>query len=67
MKSQGKRKREIADSEDEDEEDGREGVYAAWGDGVELDPIPQAVGFEKVGLGRFGGDGYSDVGEYEGG
>jgi len=60
LKSQRRRKREIADSEDEDGEDGREGVCAAWG-GEQLDSIPQAVGFEREGLGRFGGDG----GEYE--
>lgn len=62
LKSQGKRKREIASSEDEDEEGSRERVYAAWGDGVELDLIQQ-VGFgEEESLGRFYGDGDRDLG-----
>ncbi|KAF8429535.1 P-loop containing nucleoside triphosphate hydrolase protein [Tirmania nivea] len=66
LKSQGKRKREIADSEDEDGEDGREVVYAAWGDGVEPDSIQQAVGFGEEGLRRFGEDRDGDGGgDYE--
>ena len=62
LKFQGKRKREIADS---DGEDSREGIYAAWGDGVELDSIQQTVSFGEGGLGGLGGGGDGDGGGYE--
>jgi len=57
LKSQGKRKREIADSEDED--DGESGGGELYADGVELDLIQEAEeGGEGLGQRRFGvGDG----------